>query len=56
MPGRTLPTSVSFFFPAYNEAGNLGPMVAQGLEVLPRFASRFEIVIVDDGSRDGTER
>ncbi|MHB8507639.1 MAG: glycosyltransferase family 2 protein [Candidatus Dormibacteria bacterium] len=47
--------SLSYFFPAYNEEGNLAPMVDRALEVLPRFAADFEVIIVDDGSRDGTE-
>jgi Glycosyltransferases involved in cell wall biogenesis len=52
---KGLPTSMTFFFPAYNEEGNLAPMVEKALEVLPGFVSEFDIVIVDDGSRDGTE-
>jgi glycosyltransferase involved in cell wall biosynthesis len=52
---RRMPTSITYFFPAYNEEGNLTPMVQQALKVLPAFASEFDIVIVDDGSRDGTE-
>lgn len=51
---RTPPTSITYFFPAYNEAGNLEPMVEGALKVLPRFVGRFEVVIVDDGSTDGT--
>ena len=50
-----MPTSITYFFPAYNEAGNITPMVEKALEVLPRFSEDFDIVIVDDGSRDGTE-
>lgn len=46
---------MTFFFPAYNEEGNLTPMVEKALEVLPGFVSEFDIVIVDDGSVDGTE-
>jgi glycosyltransferase involved in cell wall biosynthesis len=52
---KGLPTSMTFFFPAYNEEGNLAPLVEKALEVLPGFVSDFDIVIVDDGSRDGTE-
>src|ERR1035437_903403 len=52
---KGLPVSMTFFFPAYNEEGNLAPMVEKALEVLPGFVSEFDIVIVDDGSRDGTE-
>ena len=50
-----MPMSITYFFPAYNEAGNLTPMVEKALEVLPKFTEDFDIVIVDDGSRDGTE-
>ncbi|MGI8608608.1 MAG: glycosyltransferase family 2 protein [Candidatus Dormibacteria bacterium] len=46
---------MSFFFPAYNEAGNVTPMVEAALKVLPAFAGEIEVIIVDDGSRDGTE-
>ena len=46
---------LSFFFPAYNEAGNVTPMVESALAVLPRFAPELEVIVVDDGSRDGTE-
>ncbi len=45
---------LSYFFPAHNEAANLEPLVAEALEALPAIADTFEIVIVDDGSRDAT--
>lgn len=46
--------SLSFFFPAYNEEGNVEAVVREALETLPRFADDFEIIVVDDGSRDRT--
>jgi glycosyltransferase involved in cell wall biosynthesis len=46
--------SLSVFFPAYNEAENIEDMVSDASDVLPRLAKRFEIIIVDDGSTDGT--
>ena len=46
--------SCSWFFPAHNEEANLEGLVAEALETLPALADRFEIVIVDDGSRDRT--
>jgi glycosyltransferase involved in cell wall biosynthesis len=45
---------LSYFFPAHNEEANLEPLVAEALATLPTLAERFEIVIVDDGSRDAT--
>lgn len=46
--------ALTFFFPAYNEEENLEAVVAEALATLPRFAETFEVVIVDDGSRDRT--
>jgi glycosyltransferase involved in cell wall biosynthesis len=45
---------LSYFFPAHNEEANLRGLVAEALETLPAIAEVFEIVIVDDGSRDAT--
>ncbi len=45
---------LSYFFPAHDEEANLRGLVAEALEALPALAERFEIIIVDDGSRDGT--
>jgi glycosyltransferase involved in cell wall biosynthesis len=52
-PQARLP-ELSYFFPAHNEAANLRGLVAEALEALPGLADRFEILIVDDGSRDET--
>jgi glycosyltransferase involved in cell wall biosynthesis len=46
--------ALSFFFPAHNEAENIEGLVAEALEVLPSLAEEFEIIAVDDGSRDAT--
>src|SRR5688572_14467963 len=48
--------ALSFFFPAHNEAENIGAFVAEALEMLPTLADEFEIIAVDDGSRDETPR
>lgn len=45
---------LSYFFPAHNEQDNLVPLVDEALEALPGLAEAFEVVIVDDGSRDRT--
>jgi glycosyltransferase involved in cell wall biosynthesis len=53
----TVPARVprlSYFFPAHNEAANLAGLVAEALATLPGLADTFEIIAVDDGSRDAT--
>jgi glycosyltransferase involved in cell wall biosynthesis len=45
---------LSYFFPAHDEEANLQPLVEEALATLPSLAERFEIVVVDDGSRDRT--
>jgi glycosyltransferase involved in cell wall biosynthesis len=53
---RPRAAELSFFFPAHNEAENIDGLVAEALSVLPTLADRFEIICVDDGSRDATPR
>jgi glycosyltransferase involved in cell wall biosynthesis len=48
--------TLSYFFPAHNEEANLEGLVSEALETLPSLAETFEIVIVNDGSRDATGR
>ena len=45
---------LSYFFPAHNEEANLEGLVAEALESLPAIADQFEIIAVDDGSKDRT--
>ena len=45
---------LSYFFPAHNEEANVRELVAEALETLPSLAEAFEVIIVDDGSRDAT--
>lgn len=47
--------SLSLFFPAFNEAGNIKRTIERALPVLKEIAKEFEIIVVDDGSVDGTE-
>ena len=45
---------LSYFFPAHNEEANLEGLVQEALETLPSIAETFEIIAVNDGSRDRT--
>jgi Glycosyltransferases involved in cell wall biogenesis len=49
-------TDVSVILPSYNEAENLPSVVGEIIEHLGSGPLSFEILIVDDGSRDGTRR
>lgn len=52
----TLPGSLSLVLPAHNEADNIEIVVRRALAILPRYTSDFEIIVVNDGSRDRTPR
>ncbi|MDP2349821.1 MAG: glycosyltransferase family 2 protein [Chloroflexota bacterium] len=45
---------LSYFFPAHNEEANLEGLVEEALATLPSIAGTFEIIAVNDGSRDRT--
>ena len=54
MSGPASPVEVSVVAPIYNEVDNLEPLVDELLSVLRPLSRSFEIVLVDDGSRDGS--
>lgn len=54
MSPSPLPGLLSLAIPAHNEADNLPPLLGKCREVLPRLAADWEIVLVDDGSTDGS--
>jgi glycosyltransferase involved in cell wall biosynthesis len=45
---------ISCFFPMYNEEENIRAVVSSAISVLGRVCDEFEIIIVNDGSRDRT--
>jgi glycosyltransferase involved in cell wall biosynthesis len=49
-----LKPSISAFFPTYNELDNIPVMVDRMRSVLNKLSREWEIIIVDDGSTDGT--
>lgn len=53
-PVRPAAPTISAVVPAYNEAGNLPELLPVLIGVLSRLATRWEIVVVDDGSTDAT--
>ena len=47
---------LSVFFPAYNEEGHIKETVERAKKILPKVAKKWEILIVNDGSKDNTGR
>ena len=55
MPGSSgIGPSLSVFFPAYNDSGTIASMVIRTVKAAAELTSDFEIIVVDDGSADGT--
>jgi glycosyltransferase involved in cell wall biosynthesis len=47
-------SSISVFFPAFNEEYAIKAATSSALSVIPGLFNDFEVIIVDDGSRDKT--
>lgn len=52
--GRPRPASLSCIVPCHNEARNLDLLLPQLVQLLPRLADGWEVILVDDGSSDRT--
>lgn len=48
--------SISVFFPCYNEEPNVALFLQSALELLPQVSRKFEIIVINDGSTDGTKK
>jgi glycosyltransferase involved in cell wall biosynthesis len=49
-----LVNSISFFFPCYNEETSVGKVAKDALSILAKIAEKYEVILVDDGSKDKT--
>lgn len=54
VPIRRFAHSLSVFFPAYNDAPSLPPLISRTFAVLEEFVDDFEVIVVNDGSADNT--
>jgi glycosyltransferase involved in cell wall biosynthesis len=50
MPG------LSVFFPAYNDAGTIASLVISAVQVASTLTPDYEVIVINDGSRDETPR
>lgn len=55
MQEADVPPEVSVIVPVYNEVSNLQPLVERILETLRPTGRSFELILIDDGSTDGSE-
>ena len=51
---RSRPLGLSIFFPAYNDAGTIGSLVLQAVQVAAKLTPDFEVIVINDGSADAT--
>ncbi len=54
LPPRSSRPAISCVVPAFNEAQNIGPLLTGLTAQLAELTDRWEILVVDDGSRDAT--
>jgi glycosyltransferase involved in cell wall biosynthesis len=54
MPDSAKPISLSVFFPCYNEVANVEKTTRAAHAAVTQITDDFEIIIVDDGSKDRT--
>jgi glycosyltransferase involved in cell wall biosynthesis len=48
------PAGLSVFFPAYNDGGTIASMVIAAVKAASALTPDFEVIVVNDGSADGT--
>lgn len=54
IPAAGRPSSLTIFFPCYNDAGTIGTLVAAADAVAGEFTDDYEIIVVNDGSTDSS--
>lgn len=45
---------ISVFFPAYNLEKQIIPTVRKAYQTVPKLAGKYEIIVINDGSKDKT--
>ncbi len=47
--------SISIFFPCYNDALSIGGLIDDAHETAKTLTDKFEVIVIDDGSSDGSQ-
>jgi glycosyltransferase involved in cell wall biosynthesis len=45
-------SSITVFFPCYNDAGTIPTMILRAIQTLPQLTDDYEVVVINDGSQD----
>jgi len=53
-PSDGPPAGLTVFFPAYNDSGTIASLVIAAVQTASRLTSDFEVLVINDGSRDAT--
>jgi glycosyltransferase involved in cell wall biosynthesis len=48
--------NLSIILPAYNEQDNIYITVEKAFQLIPGFAENFEVIVINDGSKDNTQK
>lgn len=51
---KILPTSISIFFPCFNDSKTIGELITTAIDTAKKLTSDYEIIVVDDGSTDSS--
>lgn len=54
MKDKCLVPELSAFFPAYNEEDNIRQTLTKAIKVLQKITPTWEVIVIDDGSKDKT--
>ncbi len=54
MPQSNSHSSISVFFPAFNDEWTIASLVRQALDILPGLTDDYEVLVINDGSADRT--
>ena len=55
MPSNSsAPSSLSVFFPAYNDSGTIASLVIRAIQTASKLTPLYEVIVVNDGSTDST--
>lgn len=49
-------SSVSVFFPCYNDKGTIGKLIRRSLQLLKAHTRNYEVIVIDDSSTDGSRQ